>query len=72
MFIRWEQRMWYLRIEIKKEDLQDEVLERCGVYISDPENLVQLSQLLPPWTRDCQIYEEPTDDGLLIIVEVYG
>jgi len=77
MKVKWEQRLWYLRLTIAKEDLQTEVLQRFGVMLSDPETLVGLlADELIPWGDaevEVEVYEEPSDseDDLVVVVELY-
>lgn len=73
--MKWNQRLWYSRLEIPKRDLQAAVFEKHGFHIEDPEVLVQyhLADIIPLW--DCEIefevYEECDTDEIILVVEVY-
>ena len=70
--------MWrYKRLELPKRELQEQIYERYGVELQDPEMLLKLVGILDQF-EEYDFYEDYKDDGdddaTIIIVEgwVYG
>jgi hypothetical protein len=71
--IKWNIHLWYSRLEVSKADLQRQVREDLGVHVEDPEGLVALAGIVPPWASSYEVYEEPSEEEgeITLVIEIY-